>query len=158
MWTARKTTHSKEMLRCRPTDANRGQPGRCQPLVVTTPRLTETVSRISETRPVPRVRYHRGLGPAMASTAQDPPETTWGGAVGGTVAGGWAAGWKVAGGEVEVGEETSGWWVRPVTRREELAGCLVADAVGFGAVLSGGRVDAEAAPAFELGASPEPRA
>jgi hypothetical protein len=48
-----------------------------------TPSSTLSVSRISATVPVERVRYQYALGPevlAAASTCQDPPETTGAGA------------------------------------------------------------------------------
>ena len=67
MCAASSTTTSSETLRCRPSTTKRGvrAPGR-QRSVPVMPRSTVVESRTSVIAPVPRLRYHRGLGPAAA--------------------------------------------------------------------------------------------
>ena len=67
MCAASSTTTSSETLRCRPSTTKRGvrAPGR-QRSVPLMPRSTVIESRTSVIAPVPRLRYHRGLGPAAA--------------------------------------------------------------------------------------------
>ena len=73
MCAASSTTTSSETLRCRPSTTKRGvrAPSR-QRSVPVIPRITDAESRTSVTAPVPRLRYHSGLGPAAARITTPP--------------------------------------------------------------------------------------
>ena len=78
MWIPVKASASSETFLCSPAVTNLGQAGRWYLTEDSRPKAMLAVSRTSATRPVARVRYHRGVvelitralgGPAAASAA-----------------------------------------------------------------------------------------